>query len=73
MVMERPRPEGSLDKLRWYCTKGNHVEPTVIQEEAFHCTDLGTQLKPVIEHWMKNEEYRKCKVCGQVEDAELAK
>ena len=37
------------DRLRWYCQSGNHKEPTVIRELAFHCTDLGTQLKPIIQ------------------------
>lgn len=68
LVMERTRPEASLDRLRWYCSKGNHDKPTIIREEVFHCTDLGTQLKPLINKWMTWEEERKCPVCGEVED-----
>ncbi|KAH8646770.1 3-hydroxyanthranilic acid dioxygenase [Xylariales sp. PMI_506] len=68
LVMERTRPEGAMDRLRWYCRKGNHEELTLIQEEVFRCVDLGVQLKPLIRHWQENEEYRRCKVCGQVED-----
>lgn len=68
LVMERPRPEGSLDRLRWYCSKGNHAEPTMIREEVFHCTDLGTQLKPLIDGWMADETKRVCGVCGLTED-----
>lgn len=68
LVMERVRPAGSLDRLRWYCKKGGHETPTVIREEVFHCTDLGTQLKPLINNWRENESVRKCPVCGQVED-----
>ncbi|RDW82760.1 3-hydroxyanthranilate 3,4-dioxygenase-2 [Coleophoma cylindrospora] len=68
LVMECVRPEASLDRLRWYCSKGNHEKPTIIREEVFHCTDLGTQLKPLIEKWMGNEELRKCGVCGLTED-----
>ncbi len=46
LVMERVRPEDrSTKKLRWYCKKGDHPTPTVIHEEQFHCTDLGTQLE----------------------------
>lgn len=67
--MERVRPEDSLDRLRWYCEKGNHEKPTVIREEVFHCTDLGTQLKPLINGWIENESYRKCPECGTVADA----
>ena len=71
MVMERKRPEGSLDRLRWYCSKGNHARPTIIHEFTFHCVDLGTQLKPLIEEWQNNEALRLCKACGQVEDSKL--
>ncbi|KAJ7595662.1 3-hydroxyanthranilic acid dioxygenase [Mycena floridula] len=81
IVIERERPEGSLgmrmdelssqtnmllDRLRWYCESSVHTEPTVIREEAFHVTDLGTQLKPYIEHWMADEDYRRCKECGGI-------
>ncbi|KAJ7720285.1 3-hydroxyanthranilic acid dioxygenase [Mycena maculata] len=66
VVMERVRPEGSLDRLRWYCRSGAHAEPTVIYEEAFHVTDLGTQLKPVIQRWQASEEVRTCGACGAV-------
>ncbi|ROW01325.1 hypothetical protein VMCG_05966 [Cytospora schulzeri] len=68
LVMERVRPEGSLDHLRWYCKKGGHERPTIIREETFHCTDLGSQLKPLINNWRENESLRKCSVCGLTED-----
>ncbi|KAI1866738.1 hypothetical protein JX265_002283 [Neoarthrinium moseri] len=68
LVMERKRPEKALDRLRWYCTKGHHEELTIIREEVFHCVDLGTQLKPLIRNWQEDEESRRCKVCGQVEN-----
>jgi 3-hydroxyanthranilate 3,4-dioxygenase len=56
------------DRLRWYCPSPEHKEPTIIYEESFHVTDLGTQLKPVIQKWMATEELRKCKVCGRIAD-----
>lgn len=47
--MERKRPEKSTDRLRWYCPNTErHSSPHVIREVGFHCTDLGTQLKPLI-------------------------
>nr|UQI50083.1 3-hydroxyanthranilic acid dioxygenase [Clitopilus passeckerianus] len=67
LVVERVRPADS-DRLRWYCQSGEHKEPTIIYEESFHVTDLGTQLKLVIQRWMLNEDLRKCKACGKVAD-----
>lgn len=71
MVMERTRPEKSVDRLQWYCSKGEHERPTMIREEVFHCTDLGTQLKPLIEKWQQDESSRKCPECSEIEDAQL--
>ncbi|KNG91263.1 3-hydroxyanthranilate 3,4-dioxygenase [Aspergillus nomiae NRRL 13137] len=68
LVMERKRPEDTLDRLRWYCRKGQHEEPTIIREEVFHCADLGTQLKPLIERWQTDEESRRCGACGAIAD-----
>jgi len=49
LVIERKRPDDAIDRLRWYCPSEIHKEPFVIREESFHCTDLGTQLKPLIQ------------------------
>lgn len=57
-----------LDSVRWYCQKGNHPKPTLVQEERLHIADMGTQLKPVIQKWRENEEYRRCKECGNIAD-----
>jgi 3-hydroxyanthranilate 3,4-dioxygenase len=54
------------DRLRWYCRAPEHETPTVIREASFHLTDLDTELKPAIEHWMTNEESRRCPACGTV-------
>jgi len=69
IVVERKRPEAAIDRLRWYCQSEVHAEPTVIHEEFFHCTDLGTQLKPIIQAWMADETRRKCGKCGTVAPA----
>ena len=72
VVIERVRPSNSIDRLRWYCRDQSHasnkdpVGGVIIREEAFHVTDLGTQLKPLINNWMSNESIRKCKECGNV-------
>eukprot|EP00158_Paraphelidium_tribonemae_P000908 Partr_v1_DN23654_c1_g1_i1_m19089 putative Catalyzes the oxidative ring opening of 3- hydroxyanthranilate to 2-amino-3-carboxymuconate semialdehyde, which spontaneously cyclizes to quinolinate (By similarity) len=61
LVLERERPIGQLDRLRWYCERCR----LIVFEEAFQCTDLGTQLKPVIEKYAQTPELRTCK-CGHV-------
>ncbi|KAI9026295.1 3-hydroxyanthranilic acid dioxygenase [Hyaloraphidium curvatum] len=60
IVVERNRPAESLDRLRWYCDQCREI----VYEESFHCTDLGTQLKPVIEKWAREEGLRVCPHCG---------
>ncbi|TFK66487.1 3-hydroxyanthranilic acid dioxygenase [Pluteus cervinus] len=68
IVVERVRPAAANDRLRWYCPSSVHSEPTIITESTFHVTDLGTQLKPIIEEWINNPDVRKCGSCGEVAD-----
>nr|CAG8433956.1 14555_t:CDS:2 [Entrophospora candida]CAG8504456.1 13616_t:CDS:2 [Entrophospora candida] len=65
IVIERNRRPEEIDKLRWYCEECKNV----VYEESFHCHDLGTQLKPVIEKYAKNEDLRLCKKCGHLNSA----
>ncbi|KAF9508651.1 hypothetical protein BS47DRAFT_1350119 [Hydnum rufescens UP504] len=64
LVIERKRTDDSMDRLRWYCSDKSHKKPTIIREEAFHATDLGAVLKPLIQNWIQNEQVRKCSICG---------
>ncbi|KAK8088837.1 3-hydroxyanthranilate 3-4-dioxygenase [Apiospora hydei] len=41
----------------------------IVHEAAFHCTDLGTQIKAAIEEFMASEEKRKCPKCGALADS----
>ena len=64
IVIEQPRPEGSLDRLRWYCQDcGERVH-----EAAFHCTDLGTQIKDAVNAFRDDTKARTCKKCGALAD-----
>lgn len=45
LVIERTRLPTELDTLRWYKKHTNEIE----FEEPFYCTDLGSQIKEVIE------------------------
>jgi len=47
IVFERERSANELDCMRWYKSNGVDVE----YEEFFHCKDLGSQIKQVIENF----------------------
>ena len=55
LVLERARRAHERDALRWYARDGSG---RVLYEETFHCTDLGTQLRPVIERFNASEQCR---------------
>jgi 3-hydroxyanthranilate 3,4-dioxygenase len=62
IVLEQPRPENSLDTLRWYCKNCK----SVVHEASFHCTDLGTQVKDGVIAFENDLNARTCKTCGTV-------
>jgi len=62
IVIEQPRPESSLDRLRWYCQGCKQI----VHEAAFHCTDLGAQIKDAVIAFKEDEKVRTCKNCGEV-------
>ncbi|KAI8075323.1 3-hydroxyanthranilic acid dioxygenase [Gongronella butleri] len=64
LVVERERLEHHTDRLRWYCE--NEECRKIIFEESFHCTDLGSQLKPIVEKFATTEKLRTCDACGHV-------
>jgi len=65
IVLEQHRPEESLDRLRWYCLNCNEI----VDEAAFHCTDLGTQIKEAVNSFKGDEKRRTCKNCGELADS----
>ncbi|PGG98968.1 3-hydroxyanthranilate 3,4-dioxygenase [Helicocarpus griseus UAMH5409] len=69
VVVEMPRPEGAADVLRWYCRggeDGNEGCGSVVWEKRFVCTDLGSQVKEVVEEFGGDEGLRMCKGCGKM-------
>ncbi|RPA86411.1 3-hydroxyanthranilic acid dioxygenase [Ascobolus immersus RN42] len=64
IVIELARPEGSVDRLRWYCEREECGE--VVFEDSFVCTDLGTQIKAAVQAYAGDEEKRRCSKCGGV-------
>lgn len=61
IVLEQPRPAESKDRLRWYCQNCRQL----VHEAAFHCTDLGSQIKEAVKSFEADEERRKCRNCGE--------
>ena len=47
LVIERARNSDELDELRWYWPESN----TTLYQETFFCSDLGTQIKSVVERF----------------------
>ncbi|MCZ6695817.1 MAG: 3-hydroxyanthranilate 3,4-dioxygenase [Acidobacteria bacterium] len=60
MVVERVRAPEEKDTFRWYCEKCN----AILHDVALHVTDLGTQIKPVLETFYADEKLRTCRQCG---------
>ncbi len=66
LVVERRRPRGEDDRLRFYCEKCNEV----VYEESFELKDLtgagGGQLKRMMDEFWSDATLRTCVHCGTV-------
>ncbi len=64
MVVERQRPPGMRDRLRFYCEKCG----SVVHEPEFDMKDIVAQLKTIMEEYWSpaNEKLRTCAQCGAV-------
>ena len=62
MVVERKRPGGTLDALRFNCENCG----AVLHEASFELEDIATQLKAIMEEFWSNRDLRTCKKCGAV-------
>lgn len=41
----------------------------VVDEQAFHCTDLGSQIKEAVNGFRDSEERRRCGKCGTMAES----
>lgn len=57
-VVERERDETELDGLRYFVEQNGTPTVDSLYEAWFHCTDLGTQLAPVIKGFFASEQYK---------------
>jgi len=62
MVVERRRPAGQDDRMRFYCEKCDNL----LYDPSFYLTDIVKQLKPLMESFWADEKLRTCKKCGAV-------
>jgi 3-hydroxyanthranilate 3,4-dioxygenase len=62
LVVERRRPRGEDDMLRFYCDRCNEV----VYEEQFELADISGQLKRMMEEFWSDATLRTCVHCGQV-------
>lgn len=62
MVVEMPRPEGTVDGFEWYCP---HCHQLVHRAEV-KLKSIVKDLPPLFEQFYSNEELRRCRHCGTV-------
>ncbi|MFQ5415198.1 MAG: 3-hydroxyanthranilate 3,4-dioxygenase [Phycisphaerae bacterium] len=62
MVVERQRPAGMKDHVRFYCEACDEV----VKDYTFDLTDIVNQLKSIMESYWSDEQARTCKKCGAV-------
>ena len=60
LVIEQKRPEGSLDRLRWYC-ESCHEQ---VHEASFTLQNIATDLKRIMEEFWTDDALRTCGACG---------
>ena len=60
MVVEMPRPEGTLDAFEWYCQACNQL----VHRAELRLKSIVRDLPPVFDRFNSNEELRRCKHCG---------
>jgi len=65
LVVERTRRAGEIDSMQWYCQ--NASCRSILHKADFFCTNLDTQLPPIIADYYNDEAKRTCAKCGYVE------
>ena len=62
LVVEQKREAHHKDALQWYCENCGNL----LYEESFNMTNIVTELPPLMNKYMGNEELRTCKKCGTI-------
>ncbi|WP_433247243.1 3-hydroxyanthranilate 3,4-dioxygenase [Streptosporangium sp. CA-135522] len=59
-LVERVRPEGVLEKFRWYCQECD----AVVHEVELQVRDIVADLPPIFQAFYDDEKSRTCDACG---------
>jgi 3-hydroxyanthranilate 3,4-dioxygenase len=62
LVIERPRRQGELDGVAWFCEQCGHL----LHKVEFWCEDIEVGFKEVMSAFNANEALRTCQQCGAV-------
>jgi 3-hydroxyanthranilate 3,4-dioxygenase len=62
LVVERPRKQGELDGIAWFCEHCGNL----LHKVEFWCEDIEVGIKEAIMAFNVNEELRTCKRCSAV-------
>ena len=62
LVIEMPRPEGTLDAFEWYCPNCHNL----VHRAEVKLKSIVRDLPPVFEKFYGSEEARRCRNCGTV-------
>ena len=63
LVIEQKRPEGSKDRLRWYCDACGEM----VHEAFFTLENIAVDLKRIMEQFWQDDALRTCKCGAKVE------
>jgi 3-hydroxyanthranilate 3,4-dioxygenase len=68
LVIERQRPQGTIDGFEWYCLNCNGL----VHRVEVQLKNIVTDLPPLFDVFYANENLRKCPQCGQVHPGKAA-
>jgi 3-hydroxyanthranilate 3,4-dioxygenase len=62
LVIEMPRPDGTVDAFEWYCPNCHNL----VHRAEVRLKSIVRDLPPLFERFYGSEELRQCKNCGTV-------
>lgn len=62
LVIEMPRPDGTVDAFEWYCPNCHNL----VHRAEVRLKSIVRDLPPLFERFYGSEELRRCKNCGTV-------